>query len=1089
MVKDAAEDKAAEKTETKIELYETEKHKRQMVKDAAKVKAAEGVAAYAAARDIASAEADMLETAAEVKVEEELNAYVSKATQTAAEADMLETATELKEASRIASAEVAYDTATTKDYTKAMLTEAGNVILAKDKDQAKVDSYEKAKHQAEMVKDAAKDKTAEKTETNVELYETEKHKRQMVKDAKALERADEVKTYTAHQTKTEAKADLKAEGKYIAAAESYAAYAKAKDKSSEEDRLLRLAKKIAAADALTSYGIKTDKQAEKQAIERAAKIATEADNVKSYSVKTEKQAERLAIEKEAKLTSAADDVARYDERSAKLAKKSELGAEAKKIASADALANYSIKAEKQAEKLAIEKEAKRIAAAEGVARYDELGAKVTEEEKLLRIAKQIQVKENLFAYGEAIEKQAEKLAIEKEAKTLSAAADVTRYDKLGEKRTAEEQLLRKAKEIQAKDDLADYDAIVVNKAKTADIKKAAAAEKDAKALTAYDIAVAKQLRDQQYKIAASTYNYSTENIEDANKSLQSSAHTAEMLSAAKASRDSDAQKLYEKETEKKIANFTTPEQKKAIIKDYQNIKATEAYNRALAKEFPVVPQNSAELAEMSAAMLHDAKIEEEREAFFNLTKKDFKKFVKSERRDEKAILKDLKRTRHLYKTSTKSVGKQHLRASVDFSAELLEKYVENYKAALAARNKHYIKYYEKKANHALAEYVADLDLWAQTANEAVPYVSRTLIQDIKEGKEVGPIPYIDKEFKLDKKESRKLLQKDLKKFLREQEKLEIRAMEIEEAGKEAHLQDGDETVIAKYHMKTDLDTVKSRIEYRKQKYVQDFKRFNYTYGEETLSSELKHIAQAKKLKKMKKHTKKYIRFTKKNNERYYKLANIPSTSLHLKSEVKRDRAEILLKRIKNLLMERDEVNMRLLTLYADENANPEKKNTTQRKRIDRIKLRVSRRTFRKQRFLYREAKSYRVPQAQKDRIYEVMNRKTSLKAYLAECKYRKRHEHGNAKARRTIRKQIRETKRKLRYCECDLDVFMTKASKRSRRTPDKRIQFLWWLVLVALVCAGTMGYVFAMSHKTEILDAIGKGMAKIGELISHFTNK
>ena len=66
---------------------------------------------------------------------------------------------------------------------------------------------------------------------------------------------------------------------------------------------------------------------------------------------------------------------------------------------------------------------------------------------------------------------------------------------------------------------------------------------------------------------------------------------------------------------------------------------------------------------------------------------------------------------------------------------------------------------------------------------------------------------------------------------------------------------------------------------------------------------------------------------------------------------------------------------------------------------------------------------------------------------------------------------------------------MRKASKRSKRTPDKRIQFIWILALVALVCAVTVGYVAIMSHKAEIVKEGGNAITKLGKFISGLIKK
>jgi hypothetical protein len=251
----------------------------------------------------------------------------------------------------------------------------------------------------------------------------------------------------------------------------------------------------------------------------------------------------------------------------------------------------------------------------------------------------------------------------------------------------------------------------------------------------------------------------------------------------------------------------------------------------------------------------------------------------------------------------------------------------------------------------------------------------------------------------------------------------------------------------------------------------------------------KHRGEITKLAKMKRQSKKYIRYEKKNNARYLKLANLDLEPLYAKSDVHKERLEILQNRIRNLLLQRDEVNMRLLTMYAEENANPERKRKTNRSRIAKVKLKAAKRSFNKQFTLYKVASKYRVPEAEKERIYEIMNRKIELRSYLAECKFRKRHEHPRVrKAKKAIRTQIKDTKLKLKYAERDFKKFMRKASKRSARTPSVKIQLLWCLVLLMMVAIVGGGVYLFIQHKDLIFSYVSKYIGYLQQLIISATN-
>jgi hypothetical protein len=115
-----------------------------------------------------------------------------------------------------------------------------------------------------------------------------------------------------------------------------------------------------------------------------------------------------------------------------------------------------------------------------------------------------------------------------------------------------------------------------------------------------------------------------------------------------------------------------------------------------------------------------------------------------------------------------------------------------------------------------------------------------------------------------------------------------------------------------------------------------------------------------------------------------------------------------------------------------------------------------------------------------------MNRKIELAAYLAELRFRKRHEHPHKRAaKRAIRTEIKNTKLRMKYAERDFDKFMKKAGRRSRRTPNPKIQFAWFMVLLVMVaiCAAC-AYVF-INYREQLMTYAGQYFAQLTEAVTN----
>jgi hypothetical protein len=277
-------------------------------------------------------------------------------------------------------------------------------------------------------------------------------------------------------------------------------------------------------------------------------------------------------------------------------------------------------------------------------------------------------------------------------------------------------------------------------------------------------------------------------------------------------------------------------------------------------------------------------------------------------------------------------------------------------------------------------------------------------------------------------------------------------------------------IVSDAQMKLDLDTVKSKIDYRSEKYAQHLELKRFRFGPGTAKEQKVYKSELKKLKQMRRGRKALISFVKSNNKRLMKIASLNPNSFNVKNEAQRERLCELHARILSYLNERNQVNLRLISLYSDENnKNGKLKKNTHRGRIARLRVKASRKNYRKLLCLYRETRSFRIPEAQKDRIYNIMNKLIDLRVLLTELKYRKRKEHPNArKARKALTRKIKNTKIRINQLDGDLDRFMRKASRRSRRTPKPWKQIFWSIVLLLIVG----GAVLVFLNKDALISGI-----------------
>ena len=398
---------------------------------------------------------------------------------------------------------------------------------------------------------------------------------------------------------------------------------------------------------------------------------------------------------------------------------------------------------------------------------------------------------------------------------------------------------------------------------------------------------------------------------------------------------------------------------------------------------------------------------------------------------------------------------------LNLSGELMQNYAECLRLCIGADSKFRKRKYSSLLDKQACDFNKYLRLWCALTSSSVAPISTSLSKELASG---IPIPKIPKFSVPDKigiritRENRDDMHKEAMELLKDEREWKKRTGGVARIYGE---REGDvySNKGMKAHSKLDRDTVKSRIEYRTEKLEQvllmdDFRLGRLTSKDASARRRIESMLKALKLGK-----RRAVRLAAKDNKRYFS-AIAPKRTEKLKRGADTERMEELKARISSLILERDEVNQQLITLYTGRDvADRSSKGATQAK-ITKARKKGAAKGFKEQRRLYRKVKKMRIPPKQKEKIYELLNKKTDLLAYLFECKYRMKFARRGDPERRHYAREIRKTRREIKYATRDIDALTKRADRRSRKTPSPKIQLLWLGVLLLIAAAGFIAYLW-----------------------------
>ena len=447
--------------------------------------------------------------------------------------------------------------------------------------------------------------------------------------------------------------------------------------------------------------------------------------------------------------------------------------------------------------------------------------------------------------------------------------------------------------------------------------------------------------------------------------------------------------------------------------------------------------------------------------------KQLKKSAAVEKKLAKKAAAKLKKAKH-------KKGEARILLQTDYLAIqklLVESYANDYRLCLEAGNKKQKKNALKKLETATAAYNVGVDNWSALTETVAPKCPATLADDIAAGNVpvIAPVVYVKpgkkgKKAKAEPKASRKDMEKEACRF--EKEDAERDKMLADLKADEVKAFEPVSKKAFKKQTEKDIATIKAKIAYRCDKITEALTASKYTFlAEKGKEKAAKRDAMAR-IKAMKRAEKALIKNTNKDAKRFLELINTDPAKCKARRSADRERMAELRQRIMSLLAQKEDINARLCAAYTDSNevANEskkaKKKSKNVRKKIAAVKLKATKRAYKKQQKTFKKVSRMNLTLAKKEEIYTLMDKKTELAAYLAECNYRVKHEKSKGDAKRALVAEVKATKRRIKINEKDLASYTAKAARRSEKTPSAASKLGWIIVLLLIAGAAVAAYMF-----------------------------
>ncbi|MBO5009811.1 MAG: hypothetical protein J6D20_03835 [Clostridia bacterium] len=256
----------------------------------------------------------------------------------------------------------------------------------------------------------------------------------------------------------------------------------------------------------------------------------------------------------------------------------------------------------------------------------------------------------------------------------------------------------------------------------------------------------------------------------------------------------------------------------------------------------------------------------------------------------------------------------------------------------------------------------------------------------------------------------------------------------------------------------DFTFITRRADYRISMLESERDMLEYRFGKESSQVKREKKAITKLIEQIKAEHKAALRYENSDNRRYYAAVTANPRTMTLRNRrADRTRIAALRSRIISLLNERDLINGKLMALYGGEGEGTLGSiNQTFR----RVKNNAAAKSKKKQKSLAKVVKSLPITVKDKERFYDLMNKKVDAESTIAFVKYRMKKGKLHKADMLCAKRDIKELKAKVSRIEKDIKDLMKSVKQRISEVESGSTWLVAFMFVLVLIAAGIALYVY-----------------------------
>lgn len=256
----------------------------------------------------------------------------------------------------------------------------------------------------------------------------------------------------------------------------------------------------------------------------------------------------------------------------------------------------------------------------------------------------------------------------------------------------------------------------------------------------------------------------------------------------------------------------------------------------------------------------------------------------------------------------------------------------------------------------------------------------------------------------------------------------------------------------------DVLLVALRNEYKLSHYETEYHMLQHSFAVNDRQKVKRMQRLDRKITKIRSNLRRSVKLERDDNRRYYYLLTVDPMKERVSRDARREVLDALKLRLEILLAERAEINERIIALYGG--SDKSFRNLKIERKAAGVRRKYTKVMYRRQQRLAAKVQRMKAPSDLKEKLFELLNKKTEKVAVLEEKIYRLKRARPKGKARCELVRDVKNAGRAIKYVDADIKYLMKKLKRHQQRYEDDKSWAITMIVFSVVAVALVVGWYF-----------------------------